>query len=238
MGSWWRTAGAAERWTVLGGIAAVVGVIVALLAWLLPQSAAPAAIAPPSTPALVTMGPTDAVSPPEAPPSDGTPSTDPASEETPSSSGGTSVPHGPVTYSTVDLRPLCDSGDCGGTQQVGNTIFAYTDEAEACTMPRYCEHKAFQQGATTCRSLDVQFAGDQWAQEDGHPTVDHLKIIQQSLAPIYATVKVGKIGKVHIPLDGGPLIINAAVENDPGVHNSYVLLKVTGSCSTPDGLPA
>lgn len=103
---------------------------------------------------------------------------------------------------------------------------------------RYCEHKAFQQGATTCRSLDVQFAGDQWAQEDGHPTVDHLKIIQQSLAPIYATVKVGKIGKVHIPLDGGPLIINAAVENDPGVHNSYVLLKVTGSCSTPDGLPA
>ena len=87
-------------WTVLGGIAAVVGTIVALLTWLLPQSAAPAAIAPPSSPAVVTTGPTDAVSPPEAPPSDETPSTDPASEETPSSSGGASVPHGPVTYST------------------------------------------------------------------------------------------------------------------------------------------
>ena len=51
-------------------VAAVVGTIVALLAWLLPRSAAPAAIAPPSTPAVVTTGPVDAVSPPEAPPSE------------------------------------------------------------------------------------------------------------------------------------------------------------------------
>jgi len=62
--------------------------------------------------------------------------------------------------------------------------------------------------------------------------------VQESHATVYATVKVGKVGKVRVPLDVGPLMIDAAVENDPGVHNSYVLLKVIGSCSTPDGVPS
>lgn len=140
------------------------------------------------------------------------------------------------TYGNVALMPLCDQGDCSGTQQVGNTIFSYTDEAEVGDLPDYYPHQAFQGARTSCKELTVRFSGDNWAQTDGHPTVDYLKFIQQSLPPVYAQVGVGQIATVQVPLDGGPLSIDASIANDPGIHNSYVLLNVTGTCSTPDGI--
>jgi hypothetical protein len=140
------------------------------------------------------------------------------------------------TYRNVALKPLCDSDDCGGNQPVGNTVFVYTDAAEAGDYPDYEEHQAFQSAPTSCREITVKFSGDSWAQGDGHPTVDYLKFVQQSMPVVYAHVGVGKIATVNVQLNGGPLFIYASVDNDPGVHNSYVLLDVTGTCSTPDGL--
>jgi hypothetical protein len=136
----------------------------------------------------------------------------------------------------VSLEPLCDDSECNGTQEVGSTVFSYTDEAEALDYPQYYEHQAFQGAQTSCRNLTVRFSGDSWAQDDGHPTVDYLKFVQQSMPPVYAQVGVGKIAIVHVKLEGGPLFIDASVANDPGVHNSYVLLNITGTCSTPNGI--
>jgi hypothetical protein len=207
----------------------------------------------PGGPLTASTGPSVAVSETQTPETSTAPSTDPPIEpsvlpgatqpDQPTQSDVTSSPSDaatvsqPLRYNNVGLLPLCDSDDCSGTQQVGSKIFAYTDEAEADIMPNYWKHSAFQQSMTSCKSLTVQFAGDEWAQNDGNATVDYLKFIQESAAPVYATVGVGKVGTVHVPLDGGPLIIDAAVMNDPGVHNSDVLIKATGSgCKTPDGV--
>ena len=112
---------------------------------------------------------------------------------------------------------------------------AHTDEVEANDYPNYSEYQAFQQAASSCSELTVRLSGDSWAQEDGNPTVDYLKFIQQSTPTVYAQVGVGKIATAQVHLDGGPLYIDASVANDPGVHNSYVLMNVTGTCNTPDG---
>ena len=141
-----------------------------------------------------------------------------------------------ATYRGVQLEPVCLSTDCSGTQQVGGNVFSYTDEAEADDYPRYWEHLAFQEAASSCKELLVRFSGDEWMQNDARPPVGYLKFIQQSDPPVYATVTAGKIVTVRVPLDGGPLYIDASVTDDGGVHNNYILLKVTGVCSTPDGV--
>lgn len=216
-----------ERWAIIGGVVAIVGVIIAVVGIVIAHRDAEAVV--PKSPAIISDTPL---------------LSHPASHSpTPTVPSGTSTgsptpPAGTAThtYKNVPLKPLCDSDDCSGTQQVGNTVFSYTDSAEAGTYPQYFEHQAFQQAPTSCSDITIRFSGDSWAQEDGHPTVDYLKFVQQNTATVYATVTVGKIATVHVHLDGGPLYINSAVANDPGVHNSYIDLNVTGTCSTPDGI--
>jgi hypothetical protein len=159
----------------------------------------------------------------------------------PASAGSSAgPPSGPPpalkTYKNVLLEPLCDSGQCNGTQEVANTVFSYTDEAQALDYPQYNEQEAFQGAQTSCRELTIRFSGDDWAQEQGNMTVDYLKFVQQSAATVYAQVDSGQIATVHVSLDGGPLYIDASVANAPGIHNNYVLLDVMGTCSTPDGI--
>ena len=160
-------------------------------------------------------------------------------ESTPATSAP--VEAAPKTYHNVALTPICDQDEeegCGGTQEVGSTVFTYTDGAEAGDYPDYWEHPVFQSEPTSCSTLTIRFSGDSWAQDGtGVPSVvDYLKFVQSSLPTIYAHIGVGQIGTVDVPLDGGPLYIDAAVANDNGVHNSYVLLNITGTCSTPDGV--
>lgn len=225
-----------ERWTIIGVVVAVIGVIATIAAILVAHRDADAAASKsPGGSASISR-----TSPPSHPATHSTTSTAPP--ETPTVGGladGSTTPTARAavhTYKNVPLKPLCDSDDCSGTQQVGSTVFSYTDGAEAGTYPQYFEHQAFQATPTSCSDLTIRFSGDSWAQEDGHPTVDYLKFVQQNTPTVYATVGVGKIATVHVHLDGGPLYIDSAVANDPGIHNSYVELNVTGTCSTPDGI--
>ena len=222
-----------ERWAIGGAIAAIIGVVVAAIGIFVAHHDAEGAQASgnghtPTNGASAAPFVSESSSPNE--------STSQASIPTPSASptqAGVSVR--PQIYKNVSLQPLCDDGQCNGTQQVGSTIFTYTDEVEANDYPNYSEYQAFQQAASSCSELTVRLSGDSWAQEDGNPTVDYLKFIQQSTPTVYAQVGVGRIATAQVHLDGGPLYIDASVANDPGVHNSYVLLNITGTCSTPDG---
>ncbi|MEU4422050.1 hypothetical protein AB0F81_15605 [Actinoplanes sp. NPDC024001] len=187
----------------------------------------------------VTDGQGGPIAPPSRPPVTAPASSATPDEPTPSPTPTQTTTRPPTiepSFEEVDLQPLCDSGDCSGTQRVGDTLFSYTDKAQANRYPNYREHKAFDGGRTSCRSLKVEFAGDKWVQDDERPGIDYLKFVQETRPPVYAKVGVGKVGSVEVQLDGGPLLITAARANDPGVHNSYVLLRITGSCATPDGL--
>ena len=222
-----------ERWAVAGGIAAVISVVVAIIGIFVAHHDAEGAQTSgngymPTSGASTTPLVSESGSPND--------STSQGSTATPSVSPPKAIVSvSPQIYTNVPLQPLCDDDQCNGTQQVGNTIFTYTDEAEANDYPDYLEWQAFQQAPTSCSELTVRFSGDSWAQDDGNPTVDYLKFVQQSTPTVYARAAVGQIVTVHVHLDGGPLYIDASVANDPGVHNSYILLNVTGTCTTPDG---
>ena len=83
----------------------------------------------------------------------------------PGSSSGTDTPtasSSPKVYYNVPVQPLCDDEQCGGDLQVGDTTFSYNDSAAANDYPRYLEYQAFQNAATSCSELTVQFSGDSW----------------------------------------------------------------------------
>lgn len=135
----------------------------------------------------------------------------------------------------VKLQPLCLQTSCSGSQQVGDLAFSYSDKAQANTSS-FRKNLAFADGKSSCTSLKVRFAGDKWSQ--GWPqnqVKSRLKFVQESSDPIYGEVGPGKIATLEVKLDGGPLYINAEAFGDSGIHNSYVLMDVTGECRTPDG---
>lgn len=135
----------------------------------------------------------------------------------------------------VKLEPLCRTTSCAGTQLVGEHAFSYTDEAPANTSsPR--PSQAFPNGIN-CTVLTVKFAGDSWSQ--GAPqkkVVSRLAFLQENSPAVYGEVGPGEIGTLRVALDGGPVIITAQASGDTGVHDSYILMDVTGDCATPDGL--
>lgn len=229
-----------EKWTVAGVVAAVIGLVIGIAAIVVAHADATdgrnsANAAPPG----VTASAPAAVAPSTPPPSHASVSASDSATAVPSSDSPASQSATPVTthtYSDVSVKPLCGSGDCSGTQQVGDTIFSYTDQAEACYYPQYCEYKAFQDVPTSCGTITVKFSGDDWAQHSSPNTVDYLKFVQQTMPPVYAQVSMGNIATVQVRLDGGPLYVDASVTNEGGVHNDYVLMNVTGTCSTPDGV--
>ena len=50
--------------------------------------------------------------------------------------------------------------------------------------------------------------------------------------PVYASTTPGVVKSVTVPLDGGPLYINASSTDD-----ANVMFTATGSCYTPSGQP-
>jgi hypothetical protein len=153
----------------------------------------------------------------------------------PATASATTVKVAPRTYYNVPLQPLCDSDGCGGSQVVSNKLFDYTDQAMAGDFPNYDTDSAFQNATTSCSELKVQFSGDDWAQAIGSSALEYLKFIQNS-GTVYARVGGGTIATTYLRLDGGPLVIEAAIANDSGIHNNNIDLRVTGTCSTPDGV--
>lgn len=134
------------------------------------------------------------------------------------------------TYSTVPLIMICT--DCSGSQEIGGRIFAYNDTATATPFPNYWKNRVLDGVGSSCRSLTVRFGGDDSAQATGSSTM-YLKFVQQS-GNVQASTKPGTVGKVEVPLDGGPLQIDASVSNHPGTNE--VLLNISGSCSTANGI--
>lgn len=237
---WFRELEKGHQVTLLAGIpAALIAATVAIAVAAVRGDATTPKTAPTATaPAIPFAAPSPSLTDvPSDQPSDETPSDDVTTDESSADNTIAKQTGGAVSYTTVDLLPLCDQTDCSGSRPVGGTVFQYTDEVEAGDYPHFDSWPAFGQGRNTCRFMDVQFAGDDSFQRGGHPSIDYLTFKQSSTPAVSASVKVGKVAHVHVPLDGGPLWIDASTENDPGVHNNYVLLKVTGSCSTPNGLP-
>jgi hypothetical protein len=130
-------------------------------------------------------------------------------------------------YGNVPLAPLCGSG-CGGTEQVGNIVFSYTDQASADGYPDYQQNQAFT--ATSCRSLTVRYAGSETPQSEN--ATSYLEFVQSSADPVYSSTPAGAIGSVTVPLDGGPLYIDTATDD---YHLIY--FNMTGSCYTVSGTP-
>lgn len=134
----------------------------------------------------------------------------------------------PVTveaYANVQLVPF-NAG--GGTVQVGNRVFTYTDTAAGGTYPQYNENQAWT--ASTCRSITVQFADGPNGQQEN--ATAYLEFVQQSSDPVYASAAVATVKSVTVPLDGGPLYINGSSSAGYGV-----VFTATGSCYTPSGQP-
>lgn len=150
-------------------------------------------------------------------------------------SSSKSVAPGPPTMYSVSLSPLCVYSDCSGTQQVGDHLFRYTDNPTANEFPQYWPYPAFTDGNSSCTSLTIKFAGDDWAQSGNHGTIDYVKVVQESAPTVYGKVGVGEVGTITVKRDGGPISIDVAYQNDPGIHNTSVLLDIVGSCTTPDG---
>jgi hypothetical protein len=72
----------------------------------------------------------------------------------------------------------------------------------------------------------MQFTGE--AQQSGE--IVYLEFVQTSSDPAYASVGTAAIKSVTVPLDGGPLFINASSTNSDNIY-----FTATGSCYTPSG---
>jgi serine/threonine-protein kinase len=128
-------------------------------------------------------------------------------------------------YGSVPLIPF-NSGN--GTVQVGNRVFSYADYMGSDKYPNYQQNQAWD--ASTCRSITMQFAGDSGFQQYGGTA--YVEFVQTSSDPAYASTTPGVVKSVTVPLDGGPLYINASSTDD-----ANVTFTATGSCYTPSGQP-
>jgi hypothetical protein len=93
-----------------------------------------------------------------ASPSNTSMASSPATPGSPPGTNTSTASSSPKVYYDVPVQPLCDDGQCGGTLQVGNTTFSYTDSALANDFPEYDENQAFTIAATSCSELTVQFS--------------------------------------------------------------------------------
>lgn len=132
-----------------------------------------------------------------------------------------------VTVHAYGNIPLTLLGGNSGTEQVASRIFSYSDQAGPAQYPAYQQNKATS--VSTCRTLTMQFAGDDMDQADG--STDYLEFIQSSTDPVYASAPAGTVTKVTVHLDGGPLYINASVKGFSII--SAVVFNATGSCYAP-----
>jgi hypothetical protein len=130
-------------------------------------------------------------------------------------------------YGNVPLAPFCGGG-CTGTEQVGNTVFSYTDETGADYYPSYSQNQAFT--ATSCRSLTVRYAGTSNVQADN--ATSYLEFVQSSVDPVYSSTPAGAIGSVTVALDSGPVYIDTATGD-----GAPISFNMTGSCYTVSGTP-
>jgi hypothetical protein len=128
-------------------------------------------------------------------------------------------------YGNVPLVPFNNGG---GTVQVGNRLFSYTDQQGAGGYPRYEQNQAWT--SSTCRSITMVFGGDTNVQQFGETV--YLEFVQTSSDPVYASVPSGALKSVTVPLDGGPLYINTS-----STEGNNVVFAATGSCYTPSGVP-
>jgi hypothetical protein len=126
-------------------------------------------------------------------------------------------------YGNVPLTPFSNGG---GTEQVGSTLFSYTDSQYAYDYPSYDQNQVFT--ATSCRSLTVRYAGNDYAQSNGE--IAYLDFVQSSSDPAYNQTAAGVIGSVTVALDGGPLYIDTATSEGDTIN-----FNITGSCYTVSG---
>jgi hypothetical protein len=214
-----------RKWQRAGVLIAALGVVVAILALLFTVILPGAAHQASDVGSSKSKGPASA----------------PASPRGHSSRSTPIAPASPQVYTNVPLMPLCEGGSCGGVLQVGNTSFTFTDQAPAGPYPDYLKSQAFPEfpgQVSSCSTMTVQFSGDSWANDGSPTTTDYLEFVQQGASPVYATVTSGQIGTVVVPLNGEPLFIDAADSGGGGVHPDNVDLNVTGTCTTPNGIPS
>jgi hypothetical protein len=129
-------------------------------------------------------------------------------------------------YATVPLTPF---GNEDGTEQVGSTIFTYTDVTTSGEYPQYLQNTAFAE-ATSCRSLTVHYAADAFGGNDIGTA--YLEFVQTSSDAVYSSVPAGQIGAATVTLDGGPLYIDVA-----NTYSNDIMFNITGSCYTDSGTP-
>jgi hypothetical protein len=137
------------------------------------------------------------------------------------------------TYRPVTLSLVCSY--CTGDQSVGDKVLHYTDSATAGFMPDFKESPVLDGEGTSCRSIEIAFSGDQRAQDNA--ATAYLKVVQQKSEAVQASAKSGTIMTMTVPLDGGPVLIDASVSDGNRTDDNEVLMSITGSCYSSDGRP-
>jgi hypothetical protein len=189
-------------WTVLGGIAAVLGLAVTLVVTLVGNDA-PA----PTTQPTLSPGPSlSPALPPISSTVDPSPTASPTDTLSPSPTATTPSPASPGTLVHVSLGDLCNSPGavayfCSpsprGTIQVGDQVFTYYAEGNTADSPNWSSYLEFPKN--TCSEIDIQFA----ASYQGPLTIN-ARVIQSGAPAISATTHTGHIGTLKATLNGSP----------------------------------
>ena len=133
----------------------------------------------------------------------------------------------------MTLSLLCSY--CKGTQNLGDRVLQFSDSAIAGALPAYIDTPVLDGTGTSCRSIQISFAGNKQVQE-GKATA-YLKVVQQKSPVVQGVAKAGTITTINVTLDGGPVVIRASASGGNPTQVDEVLMDITGSCYTADGRP-
>lgn len=210
-------------WTILGGMAAVLALFLAII---LPTKGSGASNnSPPASP---NNPPTSAttISPQSTLTGSSLATNSPGPNRASSAPSFASSSPSPVK---VSLAQLCDSpGDVnayicgqsyGGTVQVGSRLFTYYGENNgfASAQPPNWD-LVLQFSANTCTYMNMQFA------TEGSSSTAYLQVVQTNLQPVTATAPKGTIGTLTAKLDGGPFKLQADSSDGSQVFvNGYAI---------------
>lgn len=144
----------------------------------------------------------------------------------------------PASY-TVPLGALCQqatvNGTCGpGVIRVGYQDFRFQARLKVSGpfLSDVNDSRFTLRGATSCKSLTLQVAGDADAQEYGDSVTVAVRQAPPGQAPAgFAWARAGDIASITVPLAKAPFYLTTGGQNGQALLSGYA----TG-CSTPTGV--
>lgn len=225
--------GATRFWTIVGGVAGVVGVVMTIVLAMRPspQPVPEPASQPTSVATTEPIGPSSPEQAPEQtqPPVDAPVVTTPPrpTQSTPS------TPAGPPTPVEVPYSRLCKSGteyygciSAEKTVSIGTTLFSYAGYSSGYPYaPKW--RRVLQFGATSCTELVLNFAVPSTKAGDAS-----IHVVQTNTPEAVAVTPLNTVGSLTVALDGGPFYVEATATVDISVY-----LNGHATCTTFNGLP-